>query len=203
MDEEGMRGDILEQILSRYRPKFIYTLPTFQNPSGITMSLSRRRELLKLAYRFHVPVLEDDPYSELYYEGERMPSLKSIDNHDYVIYLSTFSKMLFPGPRLGWVAAPTALAVRLVKAKQLDDFYANSLSQWAVNEFCGRGLLEKHLMKVRGEYAAKRNLMQASLEELAPPGFRCNRPAGITNAPVPHPKSINVCSGFNLSFSMI
>jgi len=178
LDEEGLRVDILEQILSRYHPKFIYTLPTFQNPSGITMSILRRRELLKLAYRFHVPILEDDPYSELYYEGERMPSLKSMDNHGYVIYLSTFSKMLFPGLRLGWVAAPPVLAGQLVMTKQLDDFHVNSLSQWAVNEFCRRGLLEKHLMRVREEYAVKRDLMQASLEELAPPGFRWNRPAG-------------------------
>lgn len=178
LDEEGIQVDILEQVLSRYRPKLIYTLPTYQNPSGISMSLSRRRQLLKLAYRFHVPVLEDDPYGELYYEGGRVSSLKAMDPHGYVIYLSTFSKMLFPGLRLGWVAAPSTLVNQLIMAKQLDDLHSNTMSQWAVNEFCRKGLLEGHLKKVRGEYAARRDIMLSSLEELAPPGFRWNRPEG-------------------------
>lgn len=178
LDGEGMRVDILEQVLSRYQPKLIYTLPTFQNPSGVTMSASRRGQLLKLAYHFHVPLLEDDPYGELYYEGGRVPALKSLDTHDYVIYLSTFSKMLFPGLRLGWVVAPLAIINQLIMAKQLDDLHSNTMSQWAVNEFCRRGLLEGHLRKVRSEYAARRDVMLNSLKELAPPGFRWNRPAG-------------------------
>lgn len=178
VDEEGLRTEILEQILSRYRPKFIYTLPTFQNPSGITMSVDRRRELLKLAYSYHVPVLEDNPYGELYYEGGHMPSLKSMDIHDHVIYLSTFSKMLFPGLRLGWFVAPPALSRQLVMAKQLVDLHSNTLSQWAMDEFCRRGLLEEHLIKVRAEYAGRRDAMLAALEEFAPPGLRWNRPDG-------------------------
>lgn len=178
VDGEGLRVDVLEQVLSRYRPKFIYTQPTFQNPSGVTMSAARRRELLTLAYRFHVPVLEDDPYSEFYYEGEPVPSLMSLDTCDHVIYLSTFSKMLFPGLRLGWLAAPSDLAHQLLMAKQLDDLHSNTLAQWAVNEFCRRGLLQAHLEKVREEYKKRRDAMLASLEEYAPPGLHWSRPAG-------------------------
>jgi len=178
VDGEGMRVDLLEQILSRYRPKLIYTLPTFQNPSGVGMSIARREELLKLAYRYHVPILEDDPYSELYYEGGPVRSLKSMDVHDHVIYLSTFSKMLFPGLRLGWFVAPATLARQLVMAKQLVDLHSNTLSQWAMEAFCRRGMLEEHLRKVRGKYAAKRDAMLTSLEEFAPSGLRWNRPDG-------------------------
>lgn len=178
MDEEGMRLDILEQLISRYRPKFIYTQPTYQNPSGITMSVARRKDLLRLVYTFHVPVIEDDPYSELCYEGDPVSSLKSLDAADHVIYLSTFSKVLSPGLRLGWLAAPEDLARQLLMAKQLDDLHTNSLGQWAVNEFCRKGVLQGHLKKVRGEYHKRRDAMLASLAEYAPPGLRWSRPAG-------------------------
>ncbi|MFX4262435.1 PLP-dependent aminotransferase family protein [Pelotomaculum propionicicum] len=178
MDEEGMRLDILEQLVSRYRPKLIYTQPTYQNPSGITMSGSRRRDLLRLVYRFHVPVIEDDPYSELCFEGGPVSSLKSLDAADHVIYLSTFSKMLFPGLRLGWMAAPADLVRQLLMAKQLDDLHTNSLAQWAVNKYCREGLLQGHLEKVRGEYHKRRDAMLASLAEYAPSGLRWSRPAG-------------------------
>lgn len=178
MDGEGMRLDILEQLVSRYRPKFIYTQPTYQNPSGITMSDTRRRELLRLVYRFHVPVIEDDPYSEFFYEDGPVSSLKSLDTADHVVYLSTFSKMLFPGLRLGWLAAPAELARQLLMAKQLDDLHTNTLAQWAVNEFCRKGLLQAHLEKARGEYHKRRDAMMDALSEYAPPDLRWTRPAG-------------------------
>lgn len=178
MDEEGMRLDILEQLISRYRPKFIYTQPTYQNPSGITMSGLRRRALLNLVYRFHVPVIEDDPYSEFYFEGGPVSSLKSLDTADHVIYLSTFSKMLSPGLRLGWLVAPADLAGQLLMAKQLDDLHTNSLAQWAVNEFCRKGLLQGHLEKVRGEYHKRRDAMLESLADYAPSALKWSRPAG-------------------------
>lgn len=178
LDVEGLRTDILEQVLARCRPKFIYTLPTYQNPSGVTMSVSRRRDLLKLAYSYNVPVLEDDPYSELYYDSEPAPLLKAMDVHDHVIYLSTFSKILFPGLRLGWMAAPAVLARQLAMAKQLTDLHTNTMSQWIIDEFCRRGLLDGHLKKIRGEYAARRDAMLSALAEHAPPGLRWNRPAG-------------------------
>ncbi len=104
VDEHGMRVDVLESVLSRFRPKLIYTLPTFQNPSGAVLPLERRQRLLALAHRFQVPVLEDDPYSELRFEGEPVPSLRALDAS--VLHLSTFSKLLFPGMRLGTHRSP-------------------------------------------------------------------------------------------------
>lgn len=178
LDQDGLRTDLLEQILSRHRPKFIYTLPTFQNPSGIKMSLTRRQELLKLAYRYHVPIVEDDPYSELYYEGKPSPSLMSLDEHGHVIYLGTFSKMLFPGLRLGWCVAPPPLLEQLALAKQHVDLHTSTTAQWIMTEFCRQGLLEKHLKMIRIQYLRQLNAMVTALTEYAPPGLSWTVPEG-------------------------
>ncbi|SDG70879.1 PLP-dependent aminotransferase family protein [Desulfosporosinus hippei] len=178
LDEEGLRTDVLEQILSRHRPKFIYTLPTFQNPTGTTMSLERRHQLLKLAYQFHIPIVEDDPYSELYYGEKSLPSLKSFDEHEHVIYLGTFSKMLFPGLRLGWCIAPSQLLEQLSLAKQHVDLHSSTTTQWIMTEFCNRGLLDIHLPLVRNHYKLQRDAMIAALEEYAPEGLSWTIPTG-------------------------
>ena len=178
VDSDGMRTDILDSLLSRYRPKLIYTLPTFQNPSGATMSLERRRQLLVLAYRYQVPVLEDDPYSELRLEGEALPSLKSLDRHGHVIYLSTFSKMLFPGLRIGWLAAPRLVVRQVALAKQLADLHSNNLAQRQIDRFLRRGLLDPHLARARTEYRLRRDAMLQALNDLAPAGLTWNRPPG-------------------------
>jgi DNA-binding transcriptional MocR family regulator len=117
VDGDGMRTDILASILERERPKLIYTLPTYQNPSGAVMSVDRRRHLLDLASRWHVPILEDDPYSELRYEGEPLPSLKALDDNELVLYLSTFSKALFPGLRIGYLVVPPVVLRQLALAR--------------------------------------------------------------------------------------
>lgn len=178
LDQEGLRTDLLEQILSRHRPKFIYTLPTFQNPSGTKMSLSRRQELLKLAYQYHVPIVEDDPYSELYYVGQPSHSLKSLDEHGHVIYLGTFSKMLFPGLRLGWCVAPPPVLEQLTLAKQHVDLHTSTTAQWVMTEFCEQGLLDKHLPMVRNQYMRQLNAMVAALTEFAPSGLSWTVPEG-------------------------
>lgn len=178
LDQEGLRTDLLDQILSRHRPKFIYTLPTFQNPSGAKMSLSRRQELLKLAYQYHVPIVEDDPYSELYYEGQSSPSLKSLDEHEHVIYLGTFSKMLFPGLRLGWCVAPSPVLEQLALAKQHVDLHTSTTAQWLMTEFCHQGLLDKHLTMVRNQYKRQLNAMVTALTKFAPPGLSWAMPEG-------------------------
>src|SRR5205823_4018096 len=108
-DDEGLRTDALEALLARERVKLLYLVPTFQNPSGRTLSAPRRRALLELAARYRVPVVEDDPYGELRYEGEPLPPLKALDDAGRVIYLGTFSKILNPGLRIGWVVAPPAV----------------------------------------------------------------------------------------------
>ncbi len=178
LDEQGMRIDLLEQILARRRPKLIYTLPTFQNPTGVTLSLERRHQLLALAQRYQVPILEDDPYGELRYEGRPVPTLKSLDRYGHVLYLSTFSKMLFPGLRLGWLAAPEPVIERLVLLKQLTDLHSNTLGQWALAEFCRRGLLDAHLSRLRKIYARRRDAMCDALHRYCPPGLTWNHPEG-------------------------
>jgi DNA-binding transcriptional MocR family regulator len=178
LDQEGLRTDLLEQILSRHRPKFIYTLPTFQNPSGTKMSLSRRQTLLKLAYQYHVPIVEDDPYSELYYDGKPSPSLKSLDEHGYVIYLGTFSKILFPGLRLGWCVAPSLVLEQLTLAKQHVDLHTSTTAQWVMTEFCNQGLLDEHLQIVRNQYRRQRDAMVTALTEFAPQDLTWTVPEG-------------------------
>lgn len=178
VDEKGMRLDVLESLLRRQRPKLIYTLPTFQNPTGVTLSLERREQLLALAQRYEVPILEDDPYGELWYDEPPPPPIKALDRHGYVIYLSTFSKMLFPGLRIGWLAAPQPVVERLARVKQGADLHTNTLGQWAVAEFCRRGLLEPHLERIRPLYRQRREAMLRALEKHAPAGLRWNRPGG-------------------------
>src|SRR5258708_26455983 len=105
-DSEGIRVDLLESILARHRPRLIYTLPTFQNPTGVVMSPERRRRLLLLAKRYQTPILEDDPYGEIYFEDKQPSPLKALDSSEHVLYLSPFSKILAPGLRVAWFAAP-------------------------------------------------------------------------------------------------
>jgi DNA-binding transcriptional MocR family regulator len=181
LDEEGMRLDILENILIRYRPKLIYTLPTFQNPSGCTMVPRRRLRLLELARRHRVPIVEDDPYGELYYTGQPPFPLLTLDQGGYVIYLSTFSKILFPGLRLGWVAAPRPVVERLSQIKQLADLHCSTLIQGAVYEFCQRGALDKHLDRVRDLYRQRRDAMLAALTKHGPAGLEWDEPQGGFN----------------------
>ncbi len=177
-DREGMRTDLLENLLARQRPRFIYTLPTFQNPSGAVLSLERRRHLLDLAYRYQVPVIEDDPYSDLRYEGEPVPSLKALDRNGYVIYLSSFSKILFPGLRLGWIAAPRPVVRQLALAKQSVDLHSNTVGQWMVERFISEGLFSRHLDTVRKAYARRRDAMVDALIAEAPEEFEWHRPEG-------------------------
>lgn len=159
MDDEGIRLDILESCLIKYRPKFIYTQPDFHNPTGMTMSLKRRKELLKLAYYYNTPILEDNPYGELYFSCNPLPSLKSLDNHDYVIYLSSFSKTISFSLRVGYVVASENIISRFIKFKQITDIQTNTLSQFLIHEFVSQGHLRPHLESIRSKYKKKRDLM--------------------------------------------
>ncbi len=181
VDEEGMRTDILERLLARYRPQLIYTLPTFQNPSGMVMSTRRRKALLSLAQHYQVPILEDDPYGEFYFCDPPPPPVKSLDRHGYVIYLSTFSKILFPGIRIGWLVAPRPVVDRLALAKQHVDLHSSTLAQWALDEFIRQGWLHEHLATARQAYFRKCQAMLAALRDYVPRGLRWNEPAGGFN----------------------
>jgi len=178
LDEEGMRVDELPAVLERTRAKFIYVMPTFQNPSGRTLSLERRHRLLEIADDFGVPILEDDPYGELRYEGESLPPLKALDTGDNVVHLGSFSKTLSPGLRVGFVMAPEAIMEKLVWAKQAADLHTAVLPQRIVHEFLRRGLLDAHVPSIVAEYRKRRDTMIAAMEASFPDGVSWDRPEG-------------------------
>jgi len=186
-DEDGMIVDELEEAL-RMGPKFIYVLPNFQNPSGSTMSLERRKKLVELADRYGVPIIEDDPYGQLRYEGEHLPSVVALDSayrgygeecySGNVIYLSTFSKLLAPGIRLAWVVAPEEVIKRLVMAKQAADLHTASFNQYVAYEVGKAGFLDEHVEVIRRTYKERRDVMLEMMDEMFPTSVRWTRPKG-------------------------
>ena len=186
-DEDGMIVDQLEEAL-RIGPKFIYVLPNFQNPSGSTMSLERRKRLVLLADQYGVPIVEDDPYGQLRYDGEHIPSVATLDsryrnedNGEYtgnVIYLSTFSKLLAPGLRLAWVIAPPQVIRRLVMTKQAADLHTSSFNQHVAYEVAKGGFLDEHVKVIRATYKERRDVMLELMDELFPSDVRWTRPQG-------------------------
>jgi DNA-binding transcriptional MocR family regulator len=190
VDEGGINIDMLAGVLERVQPKLLYVLPTFQNPTGAIMPLDRRKALLELAYRHRLPIVEDDPYSLLAYEGTVPPPLKALDVHGHVIYLSTFTKILAPGLRIGWIAAPKPVIERLTPAKYLLDLFTNSVAQAVVCELTRRGILDAHLVRMRAEYRRRRDALCAGLRahcsrlEFSEPAggyfVWCRLPAGVS-----------------------
>ncbi len=179
MDDHGIRLDILESCLIKYRPKFIYTQPNFHNPTGVSMSLERRKGLLKLAYYYNLPILEDDPYGELYYSGNYpIPSLKSLDNNDYVVYLSSFSKTISFSLRVGFVVASENVISRFIQFKQITDIQTSTYSQLLINEFLRGGHMRPHLDYLRKIYKYKRDLMLNELNKVSVDGMTITVPSG-------------------------
>ena len=185
LDDDGMRTDLLEERLVDLRrsgvlPKLLYVVPDFQNPSGSTLSLSRRRELLSIAAEFDLLVIEDSPYRELRYEGEPLPSLRSLDESGRVVMLQTFSKILFPGIRLGWIVADEEIISRLTVAKQSVDLCTSSLSQAIGREWLRGGGLTGQVERARGLYKEKRDALLGVLDREIDPawGVRWTRPNG-------------------------
>ncbi|HTG17611.1 MAG TPA: PLP-dependent aminotransferase family protein [Blastocatellia bacterium] len=176
--KEHMDLDVLEDVLLQRRPKLIYTIPTFHNPTGVTLGLPGRRRLIELAARYRVPIVEDDIYRELHYEGQMLPSLKALDQSGVVISINSFSKVGFPGLRVGWIAAPRAVIEHLNIVKQNCDLHASLLTQAAIYEFSRRGLLAKHIRRVRKEYARRRDVMLAAMETHFPSEITWNKPKG-------------------------
>jgi 2-aminoadipate transaminase len=186
-DEDGMIVDELEAAL-RIGPKFIYVLPNFQNPSGVTLSLERRIKLIELADKYGVPIIEDDPYGQLRYEGENIPSLVSLDSKfrgknggcysGNVIYLSTFSKLLSPGLRLAWVIAPEQVIHKLVMTKQAADLHTASFNQYVAYEVGKGGFLDEHVKVIRSVYKERRDVMLEMMDEMFPPEVHWTRPLG-------------------------
>ncbi|MCY6353764.1 MocR-like pyridoxine biosynthesis transcription factor PdxR [Clostridium sp. ZS2-4] len=178
MDDDGICIDILEYLINKHNPKFIYTIPTFHNPTGITMSLERRYELIKISSKYNVPIIEDDAYGELRYEGDDLLSLKALDIHNQVIYLGTFSKTISLGLRVGWIAAPEKVIGKLSSLKQITDLQVNTLSQTMICQFLKNDYYENHLKRIKKEYLAKRNLMIKELQQNFLDGISFKIPKG-------------------------
>jgi 2-aminoadipate transaminase len=190
MDADGMVVDILEQRLDQLaadgrRPKFVYTIPTFQNPAGVTMSLPRRRRLVDLARERELLVLEDNPYGLLRYEGEGLPTLRSLetptgsrDGGDFVIYAGTMSKILSPGIRIGWVVAPRPVLAKLNLGKQSADLCSSSLTQYFVAAYFAAGGWREYITLMCDRYRQRRDAMRDALAEYLPPEASWTHPEG-------------------------
>mgnify|MGYP001549258825 FL=1 len=163
VDDKGMCVEHLEPLLQTYHPKLIYTIPTFHNPSGVCMSGSRRRMLVELSRRYNVPILEDDYIGDLRYEGAALPPLKSIDTGGNVMYVSTFSKMLMPDLRIGFLVAMGPIYDRLVSLKCLNDLATPNLSQRSLNAYLSVGSYQSHLRKLIRIYKKRRDVMVAAV----------------------------------------
>jgi 2-aminoadipate transaminase len=183
MDDDGMRIDALRETLARLdtegrRPKFVYTIPSFQNPGGVTLSLERRRELVSIAHEREMLVLEDNPYGLLRYEGDPLPTLRSLDDGQFVVYLGTFSKILAPGLRLGWAAAPAPVLQKLNLGKQAADLCSSSLTQLFVAAYFEDADWRDYVRGLVDLYRRRRDTMLDALAEHLPREATWTRPQG-------------------------
>ena len=187
IDDDGLRTDLLENSL-RSGPKFMYVLPNFQNPGGTTLSEGRRHELVLLADKYGVPIVEDDPYGQLRYEGEHLPTLLVLDRENLrrdggysignIIYLSTFSKTLAPGIRLGWIVAPPDVISKFVQLKQGADLHTATFTQMVAYEVARDGFLDEHVKHIRRVYRERRDVMLEALQAHFPPQVKWTHPQG-------------------------
>lgn len=178
-DDDGMKVAELAKLLKDgRRPKIVYTVPTYQNPTGITMSNDRRKALLDLAEEYNFYIIEDNPYGELAYDGGQVPTLKSLDYSGRVIYLGSFSKIVAPGLRIGYVVARPEIRKQITVAKQASDVHSSNLSQVIIYEFCKQGCLGPQIQKICDLYKVKRDAMLAALDRSFPPEANWTRPQG-------------------------
>ena len=183
LDEDGMDPDLLAAKLHLLQmhgkhPEILYLIPSFQNPAGVTITEERRREILEVAREYDMIVIEDSPYSELRYSGEPVPSMKSMDVDDRVIYLGTFSKILAPGFRVAWCIAEHDLLNKLTIVKQAADLCTNTLGQHIAAEYVTGGYLDEHVEKIKAIYVAKRDRMLAAMEKHFPAEAKWTKPDG-------------------------
>jgi 2-aminoadipate transaminase len=187
IDDDGLQTDLLPEAF-RVGPRFMYIIPTFQNPGGVTLSMKRREALIALSDQYGIPIVEDDPYSALRFEGETLTPLLALDAARLktadgyaagnVIYCGSFSKTLAPGLRLAWISAPPEVIAKLVQIKQGADLHTPIFVQMAAYECLRDGFLERHILKIRDVYRDRRNVMLEAMEEHFPKGMEWTRPAG-------------------------
>jgi DNA-binding transcriptional MocR family regulator len=179
MDENGMDVEALEQQLCTQKGiKFIYVIPDFQNPTGVTLSLERRKRLVELANTHDLIILEDTPYREIRYEGEHLPAIKSFDTEDRVIYLGSFSKILAPGLRLGWIIASDEIVQKLTLLKLAADTQCSTLNMKAVSLYLDRYDVEAHIQTIRKTYLRKKQLMLKAINDYFPSEVAYTKPSG-------------------------
>ncbi len=196
LDKDGMQVDILDETIKKLlkndiTPKFIYVVPTFQNPAGVIMPESRRKNLIDIANEYDIVIIEDDPYGKLAYDVPHVKPIKAFDDEGRVIYISTFSKILSPGFRLAWTIASDKLTRKMIICKQALDLCTNTFTQFIVREFIRRGSLDLHILKICEMYKPKRDIMMEALENYFPEGYLCNKPKGGMFAWVTLPKGID------------
>ncbi|KAA3635644.1 MAG: PLP-dependent aminotransferase family protein [Calditrichaeota bacterium] len=177
MDHEGMIIDQVEDHIKKFKPKLIYTVSNFQNPTGITMSEQRRRDLVVLAKQYDLPIIDDNPYGDIRFSGKRVPTLKSIGG-DEVIALRTFSKIISPGLRIGWMNGPVDILKHFEKVKQCTDLHSSTFNQYVIYEYLKAGHLEPHIDLISKDYGAKRDVMIKAMEEHFPEGITWTHPEG-------------------------
>jgi len=183
IDQDNMRMDLFEERMKRLAkranpPEIVYALPNFQNPAGVTMPEKNRRKLVDLASEYDFLIIEDDPYGELRYRGENIPPIKKYDDEGRVMYMSTFSKILAPGLRVGWVVADEEILKKLVIAKQSADVCTNMLGQRIAHEYIVRGHIGPQIEKIKKIYSRKMDLMLRGMDEFMPKGIKWLKPDG-------------------------
>lgn len=179
MDEDGMRMDALEETLKAHpEAKLLYTVPNFQNPTGRTLAKERRQQLVELAEKYDFLVLEDNPYGEIRFAGQHVPSVKSFDHYGRVFYMGTFSKTLAPGFRLGWVVAPKEVVDLLTVLKQSADLHSDNLSQYAVAQFFEDNDVDAHVAEISTLYGHRKELMVKGIHKYFPAGVKSTDPEG-------------------------
>lgn len=191
MDKDGMMVDQLEAVLKTSRPKFIYVIPTFQNPTGICMSVERRRHLAELAAQYEIPLIEDNPYGELRYEGTELPAIKGLADNPWLLYAGTASKIISPGLRVGWLVAHSEFVDKVATAKQLDDVLSNSLTQRAVYRYVSDNDLDGHIDSIINQYRIQRDTMISAMERHFPDGVSWLTPSGGMFVWVTLPESVD------------
>lgn len=179
MDEDGMKMDALEEALkANPNTKLIYTVPNFQNPTGRTMTEERRKQLAELAEKYDVYVLEDNPYGEIRFAGQHVPAVKSFDKSGHVLYMSTFSKTLAPGFRLGWLVADKNVVNKLTVLKQSADLHTDNLAQFAVARFFADNDVDAHVKEISALYGKRKDLMLEGIKNYFPEGVKYTDPEG-------------------------
>ena len=176
-DEDGMIMEDLEKKILQYKPKMLYTIPTFQNPTGRTLPEERRRKVAEMASRYHMVVAEDDPYRDLRYEGKPVASIKSFDTEGWVVFLGSFSKIISPGLRVGYIAGHPDLIRKCTVGKQSTDVHTANLNQAVVDQFIRRRLLPDHIRTICDDYGTKMKFMLSKLSEF-PGNVRYTKPQG-------------------------